>query len=240
MLNNDRDDLNKLKKTLGCALNPIFGNQNGYYNLDLSVESDRICIKTLLEINESEKSKSFLTNDAIGAKYDYCNDASQEGDLSCFRNSMFNRVKFSINTESINTLPFNGKLCFDFITSERPNITELCMDDLRCIKLLVICGLMGQDEEDWDNTLEKMKSWQKECDDNIVDDGNDHIYKASKVNAKEISEYMNIFYKKLPIRQDIYEKYVLLQQAQSEIDYLTVEKPKPIRRNSKLISKIGE
>jgi hypothetical protein len=240
VLNNDRDDVNKLKISLGCALNPIFGNQNGYYNLDLSIESDRICIKSLLEINELEKNKSCLTNDIFGEKYDYCNDASQEGDFNCFRNSMFNRVSFEITIDSIKSLPENGKLCFDFITSERPNITELCMDDLRCIKLLVNCGLVGQDEEDWDNSLEKMKSWQKECDDNIVDDGNNHIYKATKVHAKEISEYMNIFYNKLPIRQDTYEKYVSLQQKESEIDYLTVDKPKTVRRNSKLISAIGE
>lgn len=37
----DRNDMSKLKASMGPALRPIFGLPNGYYALDLSKDTDR-------------------------------------------------------------------------------------------------------------------------------------------------------------------------------------------------------
>lgn len=53
-LKNNRDEMFKLKQTLGVAIRPLLGLYNGYYELDLSVKLDRLCLMRLLEVSSSK------------------------------------------------------------------------------------------------------------------------------------------------------------------------------------------
>jgi hypothetical protein len=52
----DRTQYGILKTMLGFGLKPIFGFPDGYYNLDLSVESARVCLGRLFEISHEKTS----------------------------------------------------------------------------------------------------------------------------------------------------------------------------------------
>jgi hypothetical protein len=83
--NNDRVELSRVKLSMGSALKPILGMPNGYYILDLSKDTDRICLSRLLEFSNTYRfhgmSKSKLGFGIVG-------DTSQRGNWSCFRNEM--------------------------------------------------------------------------------------------------------------------------------------------------------
>jgi hypothetical protein len=56
-LEDDKVELNRVKKIVGLALKPILGMPDGYYILDLSKEKDRVCLSLLLEQSEYRKTQ---------------------------------------------------------------------------------------------------------------------------------------------------------------------------------------
>ena len=43
----------QLKQSMGFALKPLCGSYDGYYRLNLGLESSQICLRCLMEINET-------------------------------------------------------------------------------------------------------------------------------------------------------------------------------------------
>ena len=47
----------RVKNALGCAFQPLLGNVNGYYSLNLAVDTDRLCLSHLLGHSKSVNTK---------------------------------------------------------------------------------------------------------------------------------------------------------------------------------------
>jgi hypothetical protein len=79
--------MQKLKTYVGSALRPIMGYYDGYYELDMSLELDRVCLLHLLEhsqrVADARKSRyeSVFGRAVVG-------DCSQRGNWSAFRNQV--------------------------------------------------------------------------------------------------------------------------------------------------------
>lgn len=72
----DRLEVNIIKKAFGLAYRPMFGSFNGYYILDLSKETDRMCLTKLIEVSGTVNNIRSL-NSIIG--YGRVGDVSQHG-----------------------------------------------------------------------------------------------------------------------------------------------------------------
>jgi hypothetical protein len=97
----------KLKQSMGRSLyNVCTGVRNGYYNLKLESESDRLCFEKLLEAGLSAKDLRSRTNQC---------DNSQVGDWRGFRNVLFNNMPAVIDEEFLLSIPEKGSLSFDFV-----------------------------------------------------------------------------------------------------------------------------
>ena len=117
---NDIMKIRRLKQRLGNAYNPLVGLYSGYYALDLSLETDRLCLKKLIE--KSVRNIEWRRREGLG-------DTSQWGNWSCFRNE-YHRSNYGsgepletifISPKYFFPIPHRGKLEFDFINIERPN-----------------------------------------------------------------------------------------------------------------------
>lgn len=120
---NDILKIRRLKQRLGNAYYPLVGLYSGYYVLDLSLETDRLCLKKLIE-----KSVRCIEQRRRRGLW----DTSQQGQWSCFRNE-YHRSRYGhlpvgdppepifISPKYFFPLPHRGKLEFDFVNIERPD-----------------------------------------------------------------------------------------------------------------------
>ena len=51
--NGDRMQMSQLKQAVGHALKPLCGIYDGYYRLNLGLESSQICLRRLMEVSET-------------------------------------------------------------------------------------------------------------------------------------------------------------------------------------------
>ena len=101
----DIGSLNRLRKLMGSSLNPMIGQFNGYYLLDLAKVEDRVCLSKLLEQNQKQAQErmdgSLLGRGRTG-------DISQKGDWSCFRNELRDGQPIQLTTAMFNPMPHKG------------------------------------------------------------------------------------------------------------------------------------
>jgi hypothetical protein len=113
---NDILKIRRLKQRLGNAYYPIVGLYSGYYILDLSLDTDRRCLKKLIEKSvrnvETRRKNGFW-------------DTSQEGNWSCFRNEYHYPIALygerRITPHYFYPIPHKGKVEFDFVNIDRPD-----------------------------------------------------------------------------------------------------------------------
>jgi hypothetical protein len=128
----DRVEFGQIKAGMGQILRPIFGQCDGYYNLDMTKPLDVLCLCRLLEISKTVFMKKqmdcmelFNTTASKHSKHAppaqvsiasglRLGDTSQHCNFSCFRNELKDGFPFEITTESCTPLPSRGVLEFDF------------------------------------------------------------------------------------------------------------------------------
>lgn len=118
----------RLKQRLGTALLPLIGIYSGFYHLDLTFPTDRVCLRKLIE-------RSVKNCDA--RRKSNLSDTSQNGNWTCFRNELhYDRPEARINPKFFYPMPERAKLEFDFININRPDsqVSELNT------KLIYICS----------------------------------------------------------------------------------------------------
>lgn len=111
---NDPVKLATVKKVLGSAYQPLLGNLNGYYHLNLQVDTDRLCLSQLLGHSKSLNAKRSKELSAGFHHEGKIGDTSQKGNWSFFRNEMLNREPVIISQAAFTPMPRSGILEFDF------------------------------------------------------------------------------------------------------------------------------
>ena len=182
---------------LGFAVKPIFGNMNGYYCLDMTRETDRLCLAQLLEksrtVNEFKSQSCKFGPGILG-------DTSQRGNWSCFRNEHFNKKPIEITLENFTPMPNVGKLEFDFSMIMRPegddeDLTPI--SDEKFIRMLFNFKIIN--EFDIHDSIMKLNEIKRNLDatNNFLVKSQ---YETPKEKAFEISLAMESFYENLPLR----------------------------------------
>jgi hypothetical protein len=206
VINFDRVALNRLQATLGNSLYPIIGIYNGYYDLDLANENDRICISKLLaqsqHMKEEMMKRSVHKNGTTG-------DLSQIGDWSSFRNERIDNIPIRITVELFNPMPREGLISFDFCGDDKPKRESMVMKDLRCINLITNLGLVDKkDRLMLEKDLIDMNTRAKES---FAGDG--HYQSVNNIQrAQDIQLCMCKFYSRLDLRSEQYAAAIVLEE----------------------------
>eukprot|EP01038_Epipyxis_sp_PR26KG_P006330 gene6330-8716_t len=198
----DRLEINRLKKAFGVALRPIFGSFNGYYMLDLSKELDRVCLVRLIEQSETSNNRRALKSIHKFGKF---GDTSQMGNWSSFRNEIFNGKRMSLTASMFNPMPKSGLVEFDFSNIARPHGDELRIDDKKIIKVLQnICLLPVEATSEY---VTKLAVWKKK----VIEKNRDKTlfmpaHAISVQKAREIGLCSDDFYDELLQRSSLIRK----------------------------------
>ncbi|CAK9252797.1 unnamed protein product [Sphagnum jensenii] len=141
-VDNDLVKMARVKKTLGSAYQPLLGCVNGFYRLNLSVETDRLCLthllghsKSLMEKRLKFHSHGFHLEGKVG-------DTSQHGNWTCFRNELYNGESFQITSSAFTPMKRTGILEFDFSSCMRPPLEENSISDFRVVRILANISLL--------------------------------------------------------------------------------------------------
>lgn len=138
----DRLSMGHIKQVIGYALKPLCGTYDGYYCLNLNMESSQLCLRRLLEVSESLRVKQSACS-VIGG-IGRVGDTSQRGNWSCFRNETLNhKTPFPLSVKSV--IPKRGILEFDFMSTSRPPKEEkklVAVTTTRLFGVLERCKLM--------------------------------------------------------------------------------------------------
>lgn len=158
LIGDDDVEMNKLTSLIGSAIKPILGFYDGFYDLDLARETDRVCVLQLLNRSQDvlEKRKK-MYEDVFGNGM--IGDCSQKQNWSAFRNEYFNGSDFIITPAMFTPMPTSGKICFDFVASDHPPNSVTSFSDRRCISCLITMGLI--DEKDRSRAQDMLNTWRE-------------------------------------------------------------------------------
>ena len=215
VINFDRTALNRLEHALGNSLYPIIGIYNGYYDLNLADENDRICLSKLLaqsqHMRDERIKKCVHKNGTTG-------DLSQIGDWSSFRNERVNNIPLRFTVDLFNPMPKEGSVSFDFSGDDKPKRESIVMKDMRCINLIINLGLVDKREKAvLENDILEMIGTIKYS---IAGDGH---YQSVTDNqrAEDIQLCMCKFYSRLDKRTEEYLASKVLEEEKIIYDKLS-------------------
>ena len=208
----DKLALKRLQHMMGNALSPIIGQYDGYYDLDLSLENDRICLSKLLMQSEHNAkvniAKCVFKNGRTG-------DTGQHGDWSSFRNAMVGGQPGQICVDMFNPMPTFGHVSFDFSGSDKPLREAAVIKDWRCISVLLNLALVERTQKDL--LQRQLDAMTAECRENIYCDGR-YVPVTSKRRAEDVQLCMCKFYSRLPLRSAEFMKSNRLEEVRFGID----------------------
>lgn len=208
----DKVALRNLERMLGNALGPILGQWNGYYNLDLSIEMDRVALIKLLVQNEAYqtacKAKCAFKNGTTG-------DLSQHGDWSAFRNAVINGVRAHLSAELFKPIPVKGLVSFDFCGDTKAPRNAVPIRDKRCVNLLLNLGLVQYHLKD--KLDQEMEANDILARSSIYGNGTYLVFNDSR-RAENIQECMCKFYDRLLLRTDEYRNARSLEEDKFSAD----------------------
>lgn len=132
----------RLKQRLGTSLLPLIGIYSGYYHLDLSFATDRVCLKKLIE--RSVRNCDDRMRKKLG-------DTSQNGNWTCFRNEYHpDNPDARIIPKYFYPLPEKAKLEFDFINIARPDVSvNRAIGDDVIVDMCLMARLLDEDKVEW-------------------------------------------------------------------------------------------
>lgn len=134
---NDFEQLHILRQTLGPLYCIYTGIPNGFYKLNLSETTDQICLKALIELNNSS---------AVYRKRVGLGDTSQDGNWMSFRNTVYEGKHFILSYEWLNNIPEKGKFEFDFIHINSISMAELEISNFRLFRLMNSLGMVKEEK----------------------------------------------------------------------------------------------
>lgn len=195
--NNDILEVQRVKQALGQALKPIWGMPNGYYNLDLTKDMDRICLSMLFEHSHTLGSQRGGLCRLDGF---FFGDTSQHQNWQCFRNEILNGNPIKLTPQLFTPMPRTGRLSFDFSGGFRSVEIPPTITDSKMIKIMLNSHIIEPVEiMQYESTL---ASWGS--DKQLVKNANKGIgktiFEISVPDALEIGEHVAKFYSNLPIR----------------------------------------
>jgi len=199
VLKNDRQDMMALKQTLGVAIRPLLGMCNGYYELDMSIALDRLCLMRLLEMSSSRATMlRGMKKNPLSSKGAREFDISQKKNKgSCFRNETFKGKPVIVDTKFATPLPRSGILCFDYSGGELPNLDDMICSDQRAVKILNNLHLIPT--RYCDDAIEKLTRYAHLT--TLTTKGTGHtIYEPKWERGLAIGECMAEFYNAVPER----------------------------------------
>jgi hypothetical protein len=114
--NDDRGQIDRLKKTVGPYIRTILGGMNGFYSLNLGKSIDRTCLSKLFEQSMAFTSRRQYQS-AFMAGHGVVGDPSQTGNWSCFRNGIYKGepVIVTNSCKEFNPMPKSIKIIFFII-----------------------------------------------------------------------------------------------------------------------------
>lgn len=118
----------RLKREMGSAYSVALGNPTAHYSFDLARGKDRIALRKLAEVAQSEK--------LFSKQRSKRGDTSQHGNWENFRNEELDGKPVVISSAFFRTLPARGKLCFDYVSTSRPRRGTRPMSDRRFRQLI--------------------------------------------------------------------------------------------------------
>ena len=176
----------RLKQRLGTALLPLIGSYSGYYPLDLTFSTDRVCLKRLIE--RSVKNCDSRIRAKLG-------DTSQHGNWTCFRNEYHPDLPDArIVPKYFYPMPEKAKVEFDFVNINRPDVTvNRAVGDDIIVDMILITRLLDEDKVDWAlGRLAEMGAALRKC---CLSNGRPHwkmdISRAVAVNETVYGYYGN-------------------------------------------------
>jgi hypothetical protein len=194
----------RIKNQLGPAYRAIMGIPNGYYALDLSKESDRSCMTKLLELSTTGAARRMQLG---------CGDVSQDGNWSSFRNEYFAGREIRLTLAALTPMPTQGKIEFDFVSSERPSANVVCLTDRKIVQMLCHCKLLLPKHVHWAyDELSDMRSATKKS---LSSPGCMPYYERGVGRMVEAQKYKyNNIYAKLDQRGEQLERAIKKEQLQ--------------------------
>jgi len=213
--NGDRTQMSTLKQAIGLALRPLCGQYDGYYRLNLGLESSQICLKKLMEFNEIQRLREVQLSRLGGPGR--IGDTSQKGNWSCFRNEVLNSKEPIIisSKTTLNNLPKRGVLEFDFMSSFRPDQEELfnVLNAKRLFMILEKCNSMA--ETDRHEAFRYLHKCRENCNRIVKGNGATNI-ESSESRALEIGHAMHDFYTNLHIRKESTDQNVVAEVVKTD------------------------
>jgi hypothetical protein len=200
VLKNDRTEMLTLKQTLGVAIRPLLGAMNGYYQLDLSVALDRLCLMRLLEQSAARNVHlRRIKKSPLGPGTRPFDISQRKMGNSCFRNETYNGRPVHIDTAFATPLPRMGMLSFDFSGGDMPTHDDMICSDQRVVKILTTVHLMHSSPAAMDAAMSKLERLRKQHDKCMGGNGLT-LYEADWERAMKIGDGMNLFYDNLSDR----------------------------------------
>jgi hypothetical protein len=209
----DREAVKRLEINLGNAMKPIYGIYDGYYSLDLSVSSDRLCLKKLLEQSQKMKERSIQRSLFESG---LTGDLSQHGDWSAFRNSFYNGSQCYVRPDLFSPMPESGTVSFDFIGSDQPPRGVAIIPDTRCINLMTNANLITPEEKfGLQLILNGMKLKTKRAIEFAGNVDGEKLF--TKQKAEDVQLVKLVFYQMLPKRAKYYKEVRIRESETSGI-----------------------
>lgn len=118
----------RLKREMGSAYSVALGNPTAHYSFDLASGKDRIALRKLAEVAQSEK---LFSRQRSGR-----GDTSQHGNWENFRNEELDGRSVVLSSAFFRALPPRGKLCFDYVSTTRPRKGTRPMSERRFVQLI--------------------------------------------------------------------------------------------------------
>ncbi|CCI40288.1 unnamed protein product [Albugo candida] len=118
------------KAQMGSLYSIMIGNPTAHYELDLCRSQDRLTLSKLAGIAQSEKEFSRHRSGR--------SDTSQHGNWENFRNERLDGKPFVYTTSFLHVMPTRGKLCFDYVSTKRPQRDAVAISDQRFKQLIDI------------------------------------------------------------------------------------------------------
>lgn len=194
----------RIKNQLGPAYRAIMGIPNGYYALDLSKESDRSCMTKLLELSTTCAARRMQLG---------CGDVSQDGNWSSFRNEYFAGREIRLTLAALTPMPTQGKIEFDFVTSDRPSANAVCLTDRKIVQMLCHCKLLLPKHVHW--AYDELSDMRAATMKSLASPGSMPYYERGVGRMIEAQNYKyNNIYSKLDQRGEQTERAVKKEQLQ--------------------------
>lgn len=230
----DKTQVNMLRSAMGGAFRPFLGIINGYYELDLKHEMDRIALSRLLEQSQNDTVRRMAASPLQPGQV---GDTSQTGFWTCFRNEYINGKRFAVTAERFRPMPKSGRISFDFSMVGRPHIDEdlLVMTDARVVKILHNQFLIQ--EHDMPASMKCLAQWRKDVKRANTARGTMlPKYEYDKEKGFGIGDHCRIFYEQLPNRIVLMSEGV--ERESVKVDYRKNKVTKRRKRRKKdLINK---